>query len=439
MVKLRPILFNMRAIWFIFCFWVSINAMGQTKVYTDDILHFYEAFDSVNLQTDKALQLKTVQTLYVDRASQGLKDFMALGGGNTQRWLNYMIYNKKYLQGIRPNLESISGQIPEIQSRLSQVKAVYPGFKDGSIYFIVGCGLVGGSPSKSTHSLILGAEVLVKKTTQWAIPSAIHEFIHLQQKDGNGQLLTQTLSEGVAEFLSELFFEQELAGNGYAPHIVFGKSHEAEVWKQFKAEMFVKNRGFMGWLYGSKVIGGKEVQDLGYFVGYKICKTFYEKSTDKATAIRTLLELDLSSDESIRAFVLHSGYGSQADREYIEKGVFTEQKEESKIEKKLYGYQIKGKQVIFEFSPPQVFLDRFKGDIGRVSVAGSFNDWNPAAEQFRLKRMVGNRFELVLPKEKLKLESRPQFKFVINEDIWMPTPETALNVDNSSGNLVIEQ
>ncbi|MBK9511346.1 MAG: hypothetical protein IPO04_18790 [Cytophagaceae bacterium] len=89
----------MRAIWFIFFFWVSVNAMGQTKVYTDDIRHFYEAFDSVNLQTDKALQLKTVQTLYVDRASQGLKDFMALGGGNTQRWLNYMIYNKKVFTG----------------------------------------------------------------------------------------------------------------------------------------------------------------------------------------------------------------------------------------------------------------------------------------------------------------------------------------------------
>ena len=298
---------------------------------------------------------------------------------------------------------------------------------------------MGGSPSKSTQSLILGAEVLVKKNAQWAIPSAIHEFIHLQQKDGNGQLLTQTLNEGVAEFLSELFFEQELAGNGYAPHIVFGKSHEAEVWRQFKAGMFVKNRGFMGWLYGSKAIGGKEVQDLGDFVGYKICKAFYEKTAVKAASIMTLLERDVSSDESIRAFVVHSGYGSPADREYIAKGVFTEEKEESQILKKVYGYRIKGKQVIFEFSPPQVFLDRFKGDIGKVSVAGSFNDWNPGAEPFSLKRMAGNTFELVLPKEQLKLKSRPQFKFVINEDIWMPAPETALNVDNSSGNLVMEQ
>ena len=194
----------------------------------------------------------------------------------------------------------------------------------------------------------------------------------------------------------------------------------------------------MGWLYGSKAIGGKEVQDLGYFVGYKICKAFYEKTADKTDAIRTLLELDVSSDESIRAFVVHSGYGSPADREYIAKGIFTEQKVESQILKKVYGYRIKGKQVIFEFTPPQVFLDRFKGDIGKVSVAGSFNDWNPGAEQFSLKRMAGNRFELVLPKEQLKLESRPQFKFVINEDIWMPAPETALNVDNSSGNLVME-
>ncbi len=58
----------------------SSSSLGQTKVFTKDITNFFVAFDSVYKQSNKVEQLNIVQTLYVDKASDGLKDFMALGG-----------------------------------------------------------------------------------------------------------------------------------------------------------------------------------------------------------------------------------------------------------------------------------------------------------------------------------------------------------------------
>ena len=264
---------------------ISTTIFAQTKVFTQDIVNFYTAFDNVCKQTNKTEQLNSVQVMYVDKASNGLKDFIALGGGNTQKWLNYMLYNKAYLQEMRPYLESVLEQNQTIQNKLAQIKQIYPSFKDGNIYFIIGCGIVGGSPNKQSNSLILGAEVLVKKNAEWAVPTAIHEFIHLQQKEGNRQLLTQIIDEGVAEFLSEVFFEKNLANNGYAPHIAFGNKNKNKVWHRFKSDMFLLNRGYLGWLYSSKNFDGVEVQDVGYYVGYKICKSYYDKAENKNLAI----------------------------------------------------------------------------------------------------------------------------------------------------------
>ncbi|WP_019990290.1 DUF2268 domain-containing putative Zn-dependent protease [Rudanella lutea] len=418
---------------------LSNSSFGQTKVYTQDVTNFFAAFDSINKQPDTAKQLTILQKLYIDRASDGLKDFIALGGGNPSKWLNYITYNRGYLTKMRPFIENVSTQIPTIQAKLAKIKQMYPACKDGSIYFIIGCGTVGGSPNKQTNNLLLGAEVLASANSEWAIPAVIHEFIHLQQKDGNGQLLTQTINEGVAEFLSEVFFEKELAVNGFSTHLTFGSQNEDKVWKAFKTEMFVINNGFLGWLYGSKSFSGRQIQDLGYFIGYTICKSYFEKTDDKQLAIRNLLELDLASNEKIRQFVLQSGYITPNDLEFVKSSGFTDKRVAKKVQKVVYGYRIKKSNILFEYKLPIDFLNRHKGDIGSVSVAGSFNDWNPNNAEFLMTKRPNNIYILSVPTSKIDLSKPQQFKFVLNKDIWMPAPEIAKNVDETSQNLTLDK
>jgi hypothetical protein len=61
-----------------------------------------------------------------------------------------------------------------------------------------------------------------------------------------------------------------------------------------------------GWLYAEREISGKRCRDLGYFVGYRICKSFYDKSGDKKQALAHMIGLNLT-DENASAFLAFIG------------------------------------------------------------------------------------------------------------------------------------
>ena len=51
----------------------SANAIGQTIFHTEDLNHFWQAFDSIQTTNDKEKQMAFVQKYYLDNASEGLK------------------------------------------------------------------------------------------------------------------------------------------------------------------------------------------------------------------------------------------------------------------------------------------------------------------------------------------------------------------------------
>lgn len=410
--------------YFIIILFVSMArfAFGQTVVDKRDIINFYTAFDSVHKTTLKEDQLKIVQTVYVDRGSEGLKTFISWNGANTERWLNYMFNAKDYLMEMRPYMESVQKQLPIIEAKLQNLNKLYPNFVSGSIYFFVGVGFVGANPD-GKNNIIIGTEKVVRKSEYFAIPIALHEFVHVQQKKGNGQLLTQVIAEGMADFISELLFGKDLAENGFAEHIRLGRKNEKLIWNLFKKDMFTLDNGFMGWLYGSKEIKGQEIQDLGYFMGYQICRSFYNTSPDKEKAIKQMLELDFNSNEAVKSFVLNSNYLTKEEKTELGKSEFTTKELLPKItEKKVVGYAIKGKNVIFSINIPTVAAPQ------NVSVAGSFNNWNRNDTNYIMAAKKKNIFELKVPKSNIG-KGLHQFKFVINGDIWLPVPDHASNID----------
>ena len=50
------------------------------------------------------------------------------------------------------------------------------------------------------------------------------------------------------------------------------------------------------------------MRDLGYFVGYAICKKYYEASNNKKEAIREMIELDYNNEKELIKFVEKSKY-----------------------------------------------------------------------------------------------------------------------------------
>ncbi len=78
----RYIMSSIKQKWIIISLFACPPIFGQTasdtRIYTSDIDRFWQAYDSVNKVNDTTLQKQIIQTLYMDKATPGLKSFMAL-------------------------------------------------------------------------------------------------------------------------------------------------------------------------------------------------------------------------------------------------------------------------------------------------------------------------------------------------------------------------
>jgi hypothetical protein len=325
----------------IFTFLLSLLLCGQTikaqiTLHIEDLPRFYQAFDSFVTTTDSIKQVGFLNTLYVDKASQGLKFFIKMRNLKTNDWRNFILKEKQNLIEKRPLIMSVLTQQPLIESKINRFKKLYPDFRGGDIYFLVGVGNTGGTINDKT--VYVGAEVVASDRKNWAVSTVLHEFTHTQQwtqrnmvrlmssdslvKDymsTHTQLLGRCLEEGLADFVSELVNEENLAKTIPSGHTAFGLKNEKEIWSAFKKDMFSNfdgNTG-MGWLNsGKRKINGYEQTDLGYFIGHQICKSYYNKAKNKQQALKEMIGTNFT-DEIARKFLIKSGYLTQEELKEI--------------------------------------------------------------------------------------------------------------------------
>ena len=121
----------------------------------------------------------------------------------------------------------------------------------------------------------------------------LHEQAHFQQqppKNNDYNLLYNAINEGAAVFLVDVVTNGEGVTNGGAVSrnaLKHGNAHEQEVWQRFKEDMLGYDQS--EWFYNAD---SKEwPKDMGYYVGYKICKYYYDNAKDKKLAIKKILEV----------------------------------------------------------------------------------------------------------------------------------------------------
>lgn len=186
------------------------------------------------------------------------------------------------------------------------------------MYFTIG-GLRSGGTTMN-HMVLVGSEIATGDATtdvselpgKWLegvfkrqlpgniVSLNVHEYVHTQQKGESRRLLDQSIREGACDFITELVMGQPLLNN----YLVYGRAHETELKEQFKLEMF--SEVYTNWLYnGSRA---KSVADLGYFMGYAICKAYYNHSSNKKRAIKEIIELNYSDTAAVETFLNRSNY-----------------------------------------------------------------------------------------------------------------------------------
>lgn len=306
---------------FLFVTVAAAQTSKQTIISTD-IDNFWSAFDQVKTTKDSLQQLAILQKEYVDKGTPGLKAFMQAKGYTTAAWLDCIRNYPKYWASIRQKTYQVKALNKEFDPYLKKFKQLYPELKPANIYFCIGAMRSGGTTLGD--KVLIGAELatgdpevdlseLPEGTKKWLntyfgsqpfkniVLLNMHEYVHTQEKRSGNNLLGQSIFEGTADFVAELI-TGKVPG---MPYMTYGRTNEAELKQKFKEQMFLTN--FSDWLYNGTA-NSFGVGDLGYYMGYAICKTYYNQAKDKKAAIKTLIELDYGDDAVVENFLGQTNY-----------------------------------------------------------------------------------------------------------------------------------
>lgn len=306
-------------IFFIFLF--NITFGQTTKIFTSDIDNFWVAYDSIKTTNDTTKQIQFFQTLYLDKATAGLKDFIVARQHSAKRHLNNVLTKPKFWISLRPHTLEIKNHTKDIELLMTRFKLLYPKFRQPDVYFTIGVLNSGGTTS--SDKILIGSEIACSDKTvdaselgSWlqgvfkdnkdVIYLVAHEVGHTQQKgsdsedDGNSNLLGYCIKEGACDFIAELLLQKEVV----SPYMTFGKANERKLWEKFQTEMLGQET--KNWLYnGGDAPNGNA--DLGYFIGYAICKSYFENSKNKKKALKEIIQLDYKP-KNIMKFLKKSKY-----------------------------------------------------------------------------------------------------------------------------------
>jgi Predicted Zn-dependent protease (DUF2268) len=292
--------------------WASISRAAESSpqkvfdpaagpiIHTEDVARFYEVYDAAGGHPT-ADQL---QHDYIDPGSDGLHRFAELRKISGTTIAETLVKHPE----IYSNAERCMVALPRVRQRLEValrlLGRLYPEARFPPVTIAVGRGkpvAVGNSVTGVQVGLeaLCATEYLNSNVEDRFVHVIAHEFAHVQQvpalvDDENATVLEGSLNEGAAEFTAELI-SGEVA---YSYFRKTTKGHEKEIETAFASDEDKTDRS--QWLNnGTREKPG----DLGYWVGYRIVKSYYQHASDKRQALREILEMTDS-----KAFLAKSGW-----------------------------------------------------------------------------------------------------------------------------------
>ena len=267
-------------------------ALAQSNnhfIITSDIDHFWEAYDKIQTTSDTSLQLEYLDKLFFEKGSEGLPLIMQARRYTPQEYLNAIHKYPMFWSSIRKNTLKSKDFATAIEQGVEKLKVIYPDLKPTNIYFTIGALRTPGTALNK--QLLIGSELATAdahtNTSEFTVDFShlkpyfatnpindivflnIHEYIHIQQNtEGGYDLLSQSLFEGIAEFVPTLALEK----SSPTPAINFGKNNAHRVREAFEKEMF--SPWAYNWIWNDFENEFK-IRDLGYYVGYAIAEQYY--------------------------------------------------------------------------------------------------------------------------------------------------------------------
>jgi len=295
---------NMRIIPAIVCLAAGAvaSAASAPPILTEDVDEFYRIYDA----SDGHPSAAALQTGYIDAGSAGLHLF-AKQRNLTGKTMAAAIAKRP---AIFAEARHCAALLPATRKRvgiaLEKLGELYPKAISPPVTILIGRGNTGGTAGNAGVMIgletICAADYLQADLEDRMVHLIAHEYVHVQQplaqiEDPKISLLMASLVEGGAEFIAEL--TSGSVSNRHLQSWTDGREKEIEAAFLEDADKVALDTD---WLYrgpGTRDAPG----DLGYWVGYRIAKSYYRHADDKQAAIHDIIEV-----RDADAFLAKSGW-----------------------------------------------------------------------------------------------------------------------------------
>ena len=260
----------------------------EAKLVYSDLENFVDTYSKLKPGVDT---LEVLNTFYFEKASIGLQEYI----GRHQLTPELM---REAISKNAPKYDKISNFVNNLNEfklkftlSLKKYNEVIPNVMYAPTYLLVGANR-GIAQASKIGQLVTVTRVL--EDQEKLIKLIVHELSHFQQAMTIGgekyiglystpnNMLGLCLREGAAEFMTYLVLQDITQKNALS----YLKNKEDELKLKFIKDLKVQDKSF--WLWES--INQKEYPILlGYAMGYKICKSYYENESDKTKALKEIL------------------------------------------------------------------------------------------------------------------------------------------------------
>lgn len=284
----------------------------RARLVTEDIPRFWQAFDA----RQKLGAAAAFDSLYLKPGTPGLRDWTRLRLKDAATLALTVERADRYYRSARASTLRVAEFTPAIRESFRKLSRLYPEAVFPDVYFLIGRLNSGGTTSEA--GLLIGAEMYgradqasLEGLGDWLqqvlrpveeLPGIVaHELVHYQQQVEGNTLLAQSVREGTADFVGELISGMNINAHVHT-WVAASPERERALWLEFEPKM--NGTDFSGWFSSDDL--SKRPKDLGYFMGYRIAQSYYERAPDRAAALK-----DILTARDAAALLARSGY---ADR-----------------------------------------------------------------------------------------------------------------------------
>jgi len=266
----------------------GVESSAAIEIQTEDVTRFYEIYDRMNGHPTAA----QLQSFYVEPGSEGLRHLMQARNVNAERIARTLADQPELYINARTCLDAL----PRIRERLrlsfDNLLRRYPEAARPPISILISRGKPVAIAGPGT-GVQVALEALCSDTAARYLGADIedrfvyliaHEYIHVQQapEQPSPTVLERALQEGIADFLGEL-----VSGgiSNVAVHQA-ARGRELEIEERFAGDL--DRRDLSAWFDNTTK---EDVGQLGYWVGYRIAKTYYLNAPDQQAALREMIRM----------------------------------------------------------------------------------------------------------------------------------------------------